>query len=318
MAKQKVYALRRGERILGVYASREMAFRHIQGDEYTKISQIFKTQDGDEEISVDKDTFYLGVKLYVHTAAHTETDDALGLQYEVKEEDVVYVIEEFEVKGSDTTDSPSIQDFMKIATHEVTTENGRIIHHGPLLPSDSWVEGLLPDNLTIKGDLNLFNARIRSLPKGLIVEGALVIRWTDISVLPADLIVKGDLSASSLYIETLPDTSFFGSNLWLSGTKITRLPDGLKVNGSLSLDGSSIQSLPDGLTVYGELDISGTSISKLPVGLKVRGDLLAYGTQLSGLPADLEVEGDVHVNDTLIHTEPDCPKVSGCIYYDEL
>lgn len=318
MKKQKVYTIRKNEHILGVYASREMAFRFIQSDEYTKISQTIKTQDGDEEISVDKDTFYLGVELYVHTAAHTETDDALGLQYEVKEEEEVYVIEEFEVKGSDTTDSPSFQDFMKIATHKVTAENGRFIHHGHLSPSVSLVDGLLPDNLTVKGDLDLFHKRIRNLPKGLIVEGNLSIEATDISVLPSDLIVKGCLSAGLTHLECLPDTLSFENDLLLSNTKITRLPDSLKVCGFLFLGGSSIQSLPNGLTVNGDLDISGTSISELPAGLKVKGDLLAYGTQLSSLPADLEVEGDVHVNDTLIHTAPNCPKVSGCIYYDEL
>ncbi len=318
MAKQKVYTIRKNEHILGVYASREMAFRFIQSNEYTKISQTVKTQDGDEEISVDKDTFYLGVELYVHMAAHTETDDALGLQYEVKEEDAVYVIEEFEVKGSDTTDSPSFQDFMKIASHKVTAENGRFIHHGSLSPSVSWVDGLLPDNLTVEGDLYLFYKRVRSLPKGLIVEGDLFIGGTDISVLPPDLIVKGSLSANATNVEHFPDTLFFGDSLNLDNTKITRLPDGLTVCGFLSLSCSSIQSLPNGLTVDGELDISGTSISELPAGLKVKGDLFADGTQLSGLPADLEVEGDVHVNDTFIHTEPNCPKVSGLIYYDEL
>lgn len=318
MAKQKVYTIRKNEHILGVYASRGTAFRSIQRDEYTKISQTVKTQDGDEEISVGEDTFYLGVELYVHMAAHTETDDALGLQYEVKEEDAVYVIEEFEVKGSDTTDSPSFQDFMKIATNKVTAENGRFIHHGHLSPSVSWVDGLLPNNLTVEGDLDLFHKRIRSLPKGLIVEGNLSIEGTDISVLPPDLIVKGCLSAGLTSLEYLPDTLSFENDLLLNNTKITRLPDSLKVCGFLFLDNSSIQSLPDGLTVNGILDISGTSISELPAGLKVEGDLLAYGTQLSSLPADLEVEGDVHVNDTFIHTEPNCPKVSGLIYYDEL
>ena len=81
---------------------------------------------------------------------------------------------------------------------------------------------LTEDDLNVKGDLDLFGSKIKSLPEGLKVSGTL------------DLI--------ELNIETLPE--------------------GLKVGNNLLLAISSIQTLPKGLEVGGDLYIYGTPLTK--------------------------------------------------------
>ena len=112
-----------------------------------------------------------------------------------------------------------------------------------------------------KGDLDLAETPITSLPEGLTVGGSLVLSDTPITSLPKGLKVGGDLD--------------------LSDTPITSLPEGLKVGGDLDLSYTPITSLPEGLKVGGYLDLSGTPITSLPEGLKVVGDLFLYGTPLA-------------------------------------
>ena len=58
---------------------------------------------------------------------------------------------------------------------------------------------------------------------------------------------KGDLDLSDTPITSLPDNLKVGGYLDLSGTPITSLPDNLKVGGNLDLSGTKITSLPDNL-----------------------------------------------------------------------
>jgi len=112
-----------------------------------------------------------------------------------------------------------------------------------------------------KGDLNLYNTKITSLPQGLTVGGYLDLYNTKITSLPQGLTV--------------------GDYLDLYNTKITSLPQDLKVGGDLSLQYTSITSLPQGLTVGGELYLQNTSITSLPQGLTVGGELYLQNTPLS-------------------------------------
>ena len=93
-----------------------------------------------------------------------------------------------------------------------------------------------------KGDLNLADTPIKSLPDNLKVGGSLYLRNTQIKSLPDNLEVRGALS--------------------LSNTPITSLPDNLKVGGSLYLRNTPIKSLPDNLKVIGYLNLHNTPISK--------------------------------------------------------
>ncbi len=134
----------------------------------------------------------------------------------------------------------------------------------------------LKTNKVVKGDLDLRNTQITSLPEGLSVSRDLDLSYTPITSLPAGLSVEGSLYLSGTKITSLPEGLSVVGELSLSYTPITSLPAGLSVEGSLYLSGTKITSLPEGLSVGGSLDLSNTPITSLPEGLSVGGYL--YGT----------------------------------------
>jgi hypothetical protein len=84
------------------------------------------------------------------------------------------------------------------------------------------------DKIVINGSLDFYN-QITSLPDNLHVRGNLDLRGTPITSLPNNLHVGGYLN--------------------LRETPITSLPDNLHVEGYLDLEGTPIESLPDNLVV---------------------------------------------------------------------
>ena len=90
-----------------------------------------------------------------------------------------------------------------------------------------------------KGDLDLGNTPIKSLPQGLKVGGDLNLYKTPIESLPQDLVV--------------------GGNLYLYLSQVQSLPLGLKVGGNLYIS-PHIQSLPPDLKVGGDLHLSFTQM----------------------------------------------------------
>ena len=94
--------------------------------------------------------------------------------------------------------------------------------------------------------------------------------------------MKGDLDLSNTSITSLPSNlTKVGGDLWLFYTKITSLPDNLTVGGNLNLSDTNITSLPYNLTVGGNLNLFNTQITSLPSNLTVGGDLDLFYTPLS-------------------------------------
>jgi hypothetical protein len=176
------------------------------------------------------------------------------------------------------------------------------------------LEKLPPDQRVVKGDFDLQNSHITSLPQGLKVGGTLDLRHSHITSLPQGLEVGRTLDLRHSLITSLPqglevgrtlDLSFtritslpqglkVGDNLYLSHTPITFLPQDLKVGGSLLLSNTPITSLPQGLKVGGNLSLRGTPITSLPRGLKVGGSLMLMETPITSLPQDLVVGEDIY------------------------
>ena len=73
---------------------------------------------------------------------------------------------------------------------------------------------------------------------------------------------KGDLNLRDAPITSLPDNLTVGGDLFLYNTPITSLPDNLTVEGSIDLRNTPITSLPDNLTVGGFLALLHTPISR--------------------------------------------------------
>jgi len=98
---------------------------------------------------------------------------------------------------------------------------------------------------------------------------------------PEDIDVKGYLDLSGKKITSLPQDLKVGGSLNLEGTKITSLPPDLQVGGSIILAKSKIISLPSGLQVGNFLNLENTSISSLPPDLKVGGNFYIGNTPLA-------------------------------------
>ena len=73
---------------------------------------------------------------------------------------------------------------------------------------------------------------------------------------------RGDLDLSNTQITSLPDNLEVGGHLYLYKTPITSLPDNLNVGGGLNIRNTPITSLPDNLKVGGVIYLRNTPISK--------------------------------------------------------
>ena len=104
---------------------------------------------------------------------------------------------------------------------------------------------------------------------------------------------KGDLDLRNTPIQSLPNGLTVGGHLNLMGAPIQSLPDGLKVKGHLTLYKSQIQSLPDGLKVGGYLNLTDSQIQSLPNDLKVGDDLWLKNTPLSEKFTEEEIKAMV-------------------------
>ena len=92
---------------------------------------------------------------------------------------------------------------------------------------------------------------------------------------------KGDLDLDNTPITSLPSNLTVGGYLDLNNTPITSLPSNLTVGGYLYLYNSKITSLPSDLKVGGDLYLGNSKITSLPSDLTVGGNLYLYNTPLS-------------------------------------
>ena len=105
-----------------------------------------------------------------------------------------------------------------------------------------------------------------------------------------ELNVRGDLDLSNTKITSLPNGLKVGGHLNLSYSKIESLPDGLEVGGFLDLWGCKrLKSLPDGLKVGGSLILTVTPIASLPDGLEVGMDLYLENTPIADKYTEKEI-----------------------------
>jgi hypothetical protein len=77
-----------------------------------------------------------------------------------------------------------------------------------------------------------------------------------------DLNVKGNLNLNNTKITSLPDNLHVGGYLDLQGLEIVELPDNLHVGGFLILNNTKITSLPDNLYVKRGIYLSNTPIAE--------------------------------------------------------
>jgi hypothetical protein len=152
---------------------------------------------------------------------------------------------------------------------------------------------VLPDNLSIMGNLQLKGASVARLPTKLYVGGELDIKGTDIKLLP------DDLSVGSIRIENTDVTSL-GSlrslkDLRAAYSKLTHLPDNLIVEGLLDISESALTAIPEGIKVYGGMSATGCEHIRLPRRLDVGfADLSRSGVYMA--PGDFECTAGMNLN----------------------
>lgn len=151
----------------------------------------------------------------------------------------------------------------------------------------------LPDNLVVRGNLEIGGSKIRKLPKNLTVEGDIFAGHTDITYLPKDLKANNGIDVSR--------------------TNISKLPDNFTSNGFLDLSHTKIESLPDNLIINGFLDISGTPMLKLPNNLIIADDFWLKYTQITSLPEEIIIGGDLELAYSYIKNLPDNLVIGGYI-----
>ena len=118
-----------------------------------------------------------------------------------------------------------------------------------------------------------------------------------------ELNVKGDLNLSDTNITSLPEgLKVKGNLLLIDCNNLTSLPKGLKVGGSLDLSGcKNLKYLPIGLKLGGFLHLSNcTSLISLPEGLKVKDLILSNCKSLTYLPKGLKVDGSLYIKKTAL------------------
>jgi len=180
-------------------------------------------------------------------------------------------------------------------------------------------EPLTEDELTIKGDLDLENSNITSLPDGLMVYGTLdLYNCKQLISLPEDLYVSMNLDLAKTNITSLPDGLQVGGRLNLAYTKITSLPKNLDVGGELILnDCTELTSLPEGLEIQDNLYLSNCiKLTSLPKKIKVWDNLDLTGSAITFLPEGLEVGSELLLDDTKITSLPKGLKVEWLSIYN--
>ena len=103
---------------------------------------------------------------------------------------------------------------------------------------------LTKEELIVKGDLNLEDSEITSLPEGLTIEGDFFFYHSPVE-LPKGLKVGGHLSLIGPNVTSLPEGLIVRGNLILVDTLITSLPKGLKVGGKLNIRETTLLEYTD-------------------------------------------------------------------------
>ena len=84
---------------------------------------------------------------------------------------------------------------------------------------------LTEDDLNVKGDLDLFDSKIKSLPEGLKVSGTLDLSYSKIISLPKGMEVGGTLFLHFSKLTSLPKGLEIGEHLFIGKTPLTKYSD---------------------------------------------------------------------------------------------
>ena len=84
---------------------------------------------------------------------------------------------------------------------------------------------LTEEDLNVKGDLDLFDSKIKSLPEGLKVSGTLDLSYSKIISLPKGMEVGGTLFLHFSKLTSVPEGLEIGEHLFIGKTPLTKYSD---------------------------------------------------------------------------------------------
>ena len=170
----------------------------------------------------------------------------------------------------------------------------------------------LPEELHVRGDLNIEHSNIKALPKGLVVDGSVNGAESAVIGIGPNVRIRGDLNLNGTRLHKLPADLRVGGNISLVGSRVVAIPHNLTIKQSLLLARTHIRELPAGLRVPGVLDLGDTPIETLPKGLFV-GDLNIQSSNIQALPADIKVTAQLRANASAIKEIPSSAYLGGYI-----
>ena len=114
-----------------------------------------------------------------------------------------------------------------------------------------------------KGDLDLSDSNVTSLPKNLKVEGNLYLNTNPLKDLPSGLVVGGSLYMDDTKITDIPSNIKVRKSIIARNSEVISLPDNFTVNEMLNLARNPLTSLPDNLTAW-DVDVRGSKLDSIP------------------------------------------------------
>jgi hypothetical protein len=143
----------------------------------------------------------------------------------------------------------------------------------------------LPDGLKIDGTLYA-NTNLWEIPNNLTV-GNLHARDSKIMKIGENVTVKGNCNLINTMIKTIPSSLKVGNKLEITYCKnLVSLPDNYTIHGNFELWGcKSLKKLPNNFTVEGILDLSDTEIEELPNNIVYKKLTIESESKLKKLPS---------------------------------
>lgn len=188
----------------------------------------------------------------------------------------------------------------------------------------------LPENLEVRGSLDVSRNPLNRIPPSIRVGGELIISRTSVQVIPREIgtvlslkadhtplrsldgvSVKTHLDVKSSKVEEIPDGFRIDGNLNMENTCLSRIGVGVRIGRHLNTSRTSLERLPDDIFVGNGLDASYSSLQELPADFSTNGDLNLRGSDLRTLPEGLVVKGDLDISTTGITGFPEGVVIEG-------
>lgn len=168
-------------------------------------------------------------------------------------------------------------------------------------------------DLNVAGSLRLDCVIVERLPSGLDLGGLMLRYVAGVTRLPEDMVLRGALEVRYGTLKTLQGLSEVNGGLVVSHSEVDTLPEGLRVRGNLDIGDSIMEALPARLTVDGALRARRSRITALPEDISIGGDVDLSHSVVRSIPDHMHVRGSLNLQDTKLDRYPTGVVVDGML-----